>query len=403
VIVGGGAAGIGAARLLHDAGVSCLIVEARGRLGGRAWTVAASGLALDVGCGWLHAADRNAWSAIARRQGHTIDRTPPPWERASREDRFPLAEQREFMAAQRAFDARLDAIADDEPDRPAAAFLEPHNRWNSMLNAVSTYYSGAELERISARDLARYREGGVNWRVAEGYGATVEAHGAGLPLVLNCPVRRIDHRGKRLSIETARGNIAADRAIVTLPTALLAEEDLFVPALPDKAAAAAGLPLGLADKLFLSLDGADEFEQDSRVFGRTDRVGTGAYHLRPFGRPVIECYFGGEHARRLEGGGDDAFFDFAAAELSDVFGASFARRIKPIALHRWSADPFARGSYSYAAPGKADCRASLAAPVDDRLFFAGEACHPDQFSTAHGALESGRLAAGQVIAARKRG
>ncbi len=95
---------------------------------------------------------------------------------------------------------------------------------------------------------------------------------------------------------------------------LLAEEKLlFTPALPEKAEAAAGLPLGLDDKLFLSLSDADEFEKDSRLFGRTDRTGTAAYHFRPFGRPQIEAYFGGRLAAELEAGGETAFFDFAVA------------------------------------------------------------------------------------------
>ena len=218
--------------------------------------------------------------------------------------------------------------------------------------------------------------------------------------MLECPVHRIDHRGKRLVIETAKGDITADRAIVTLPTSILTEEGLFAPALPDKAGAAAGLPLGLADKLFLALDDAEEFEPDSRLFGRTDRRKTGAYHLRPFGRPLIEAYFGGALAGELEAQGEAAFFDFASSELSAAFGSGFARRLKPIAVHRWGADPFARGSYSYARPGNADCRAKLAAAVDDRLFFAGEACDRDEFSTAHGAFKSGVAAAEQVIAVR---
>ena len=82
VIIGGGAAGIAAGRHLRQAGIDCLIVEARDRLGGRAWTVIDdSGFALDLGCGWLHSADRNPWSKIAERQGRAIDKSPPPWTR----------------------------------------------------------------------------------------------------------------------------------------------------------------------------------------------------------------------------------------------------------------------------------------------------------------------------------
>jgi len=195
----------------------------------------------------------------------------------------------------------------------------------------------------------------------------------------------------------------ADQAIVTLPSALLAEnEDLFAPALPEKTLAARGLPLGLADKLFLSLDGAEEFDADSRLFGATDRTAMGAYHLRPFGRPQIEAYFGGQLAADLEAQGEPAFVDFAVSELVNLLGGAFARRVKPIHMHRWGADPFARGSYSYALPGMADCRAALAAPVNGRLFFAGEACSRGDFSTAQGGWITGVSAADQAIAARRR-
>jgi monoamine oxidase len=403
IVIGGGAAGVAAARRLHEAGIRCLILEARARLGGRAWTVIdGSGVALDLGCGWLHSADRNAWADIALEQGRAIDKTPPPWERPSLESCFPRDEQLDFLSAQHAFDQRLDGTAENGPDQPASAFLEAGGRWNALMDAVSTYYSGAELDRLSAHDLARYQDSGVNWRVVDGYGATVGAYGADLSVALECPVRRIDHSGKRLSIETAQGSVSADQVIVALPTSILTDGTLFSPALPGKAEAAAGLPLGLANKLFLSLDRAEEFESDSRLFGRTDRTGTGSYHIRPLGRPIIEAYFGGQLAWDLEAQGEHAFHDFAVSELGGALGSTFARRLKPIKVHRWGADPFSRGSYSYALPGKADCRAILAEPVDDRLFFAGEACSPRDFSTTHGALQSGRAAADQVITARNR-
>jgi monoamine oxidase len=206
-----------------------------------------------------------------------------------------------------------------------------------------------------------------------------------------------------LRIETSQGAIAADRAIVTVPSAVLAAGRIaFTPQLPDKIAAARGLPLGLADKLFMSLDGAEEFEPETRLFGRTDRKGTGGYHLRPFGRPLIEGYFAGGLAADLEAGGDGAFFDFAVSELVGLFGGDFARRIKPIKVHRWAHDPYALGSYSFALPGYADSRQILAAPVDNRLFFAGEACSAHDFSTAHGGYFTGFAAAERIIAARRK-
>jgi len=402
-IIGGGAAGIAAGRRLRKAGIDCLIIEARARLGGRAWTVTEqSGFALDLGCGWLHSADRNPWAKVAESQGRTIDKTRPPWTKPSLPIRFPLDQQQDFRKSMDALYDRLEAILAKGDDVPAADALEPGGRWNNLLTAVGTYISGAELSRISGRDFINYQDSEVNWSVVEGYGATITAAGAKLRTALESPVSRIDHGGQKLKIETAKGTITACHAIVTLPTAVLAaNEHLFSPGLPQKTQAARGLPLGLADKLFVALADAEEFEPNSRVFGHTDRVATASYQFRPFGRPMIEAYYGGSHAAALETGGEGAFFDFAVSELTALLGSAFARRVKPIHMHRWGADPFARGSYSYALPGMADCRSALAAPVDGRLFFAGEACSRGDFSTAHGGWNTGVSAAEQVIAVRQ--
>jgi monoamine oxidase len=404
VVVGGGAAGVAAAKRLCLASVDCLLIEARPRLGGRAYTVTdPSGFTLDLGCGWLHSADRNPWVRVAEDEGAAIDTTPPPWQRGTLEFGFPRAEQNAFQEAMAEFFARLEEAALGDTDVAAASLLELGNRWNGLINSVGTYISGGDLDRLSVKDFERYEDSGINYRVFKGYGNLIGDHGADVPMMLDCPVTAVDHRGKRLRIETSKGAITADQVIVTIPTAVLAAERVaFTPALPQKIAAARGLPLGLADKLFLSLDGAEEFEKETRLFGRTDRKGTGGYHLRPFGRPMIEAYFAGGLAAELEAGGEGAFFDFATSELVGLFGSSFARRLKPIRSHHWASDPFALGSYSFALPGFADCRQVLAAPVDDRLFFAGEACSAHDFSTAHGGYLTGVAAAEQAITARER-
>ena len=399
-IIGGGAAGVAAARHLHDAGVDCLIIEARPRLGGRAWTATHAGYAIDLGCGWLHSADRNPWVKIAQAQGHAIDKTPPPWARSSLG--FRLGEQQDYREAFAEFEERVSELAHADKDVALSAALEPGSRWNGLIGAVVTFISGGEAGQVSALDYENYAHTDLNWRVVEGYGATIAKHGEGLAVAFDSPVRRIDHSGKRLKIETAQGAIAADRAIVTLPTTVLAEiERLFSPALPEKIEATRNLPLGLDDKLFIALDKPEEFEKDSRLFGHKNQSKAAAYHIRPFGRPMIEGFFGGANARELEAAGEGAFFDFAVAELSGILGSDFGKRLKPIHIHHWAADPFARGAYSYAVPGKADCRAILAAPVDDRLFFAGEACSKHDYSTAHGAFLTGVAAAEQVMKVRK--
>ena len=200
-----------------------------------------------------------------------------------------------------AFFERMDAVAPSEPDRPASALLEPGCRWNGMIDAVGTYITGGNLDRVSIRDFNNYADTEVNWRVVEGFGATIAGYGEGLRVELDCPVLQIDHSGRRLKIETAKGAVTADQAIITLPSTLIADKEfLFAPALPEKTEAARGLPLGLADKAFLSLEGADEFEPDTRLFGRTETSATATYQLRPFGRPLIEVYFGGDFAWALE-------------------------------------------------------------------------------------------------------
>src|SRR3989304_2654128 len=335
VIIGGGAAGIAAGRRLTKAAIECLLVEARPRLGGRAWTIAdRSGGALDLGCGWLHSADRNPWVKTAESQGRSIDKSPPPWQKPALQNGFPLTEQQDFAKAQHAFYARLQAAAQGDPDRPAQAFLEPGCRWNALIDAVASYITGAELERVSARDFDNYADNNVNWRLPDGFGATIAAYGDGLPVVLDCPVLQIDHHARRLKIETAKGAITADQAIVTLPSALIADKEfLFAPALPEKTEAARGLPLGLNDKLFLKLDQAAEFEPDTRLFGHTDRTGTASYPFRPFGRPQIEAYFGGSFAAELEAGGERAFFDFAVSELKRLLRGDFLRPVEPMDTH----------------------------------------------------------------------
>jgi monoamine oxidase len=398
IVIGGGAAGIGAALRLQAAGASYLVVEARDRLGGRAWTIE-DGHPLDLGCGWLHSADENPWTDIAAAQGRTIDRTPPPWTRPSTSIDLPLSEQAEFGRAFSEFYERLDA-ARNGPDRPASSLLEPNGRWNTLLNAVSTYINGAELDRVSLHDFAAYHDTEVNWRITEGYGAAIATAGAGLDTLLDCPVAEIDHSGRTITVRTSKGALTAGKVIITVSSALIAQERLrFTPALPEKTEAGASLPLGLANKLFLALDGAEEFDPDSRVFGHPRDVGTAAYHMRPFGRPMIEAYFGGRLADDLEGEGGRAFVDFAQYELDNLLGSSFSSRLTPVRLSQWRKDEFARGSYSYAIPGHHADREKLAAPVDDRLFFAGEATSPTIYSTAHGAYLTGVRAAEEVLAA----
>jgi len=401
-IIGAGAAGLGAAHALKDSGLSVIVLEARDRVGGRAHTIlAAPGIIFDAGCGWLHSADKNSFVKIARQLNFEIDTTRPPWREQSFDTAFPYSERQDFIAALDAFYDRAEQAAISGGDDAADKYLEPGNRWNPMIHAISTYVNGCELDQVSIQDMQAYEDTGINWRVRRGYGALMTAYGAPCPLALNTEVTLIDHSGMRVRVETSRGRLTATKVIITVPTNLIADEAIrFHPALPAKVAAARGLPLGVDDKVMLALTDPDALPKDGNLRGASMRTAMGSFHLRPFGQPCIEGFFGGTFARELEDAGDGAFAAESIDQIVALLGSDFRRKLKPLAESRWARDPFARGAYSHALPGHAGDRAVLAAPVDGRLFFAGEATSPNFFSTAHGARDSGERAAREAAAAK---
>ncbi|MGJ4940900.1 flavin monoamine oxidase family protein [Bradyrhizobium sp. HKCCYLS1011] len=407
-IIGAGAAGLGAAHALRDSGLSFIVLEARDRLGGRAHTVMASPeVTFDRGCGWLHSADQNSFVAIAKKLGFKVDKRRPPWREQAYDACFPRAEREEFLTALEAYytrsaEAAAEAVRTGR-DAPASDYLEPGNRWNAMIDTICTYVNGCELDQVSLIDSESYEDSDINWRVRRGYGALIAAYGASIPAAFNCNVTLIDHADTRIRIETSRGALTADKVIITVPTNLIADEALrFLPPLPDKIDAAAGLPLGVNNKVMLALDGYDHLPTDGGLRGISERVGGGGFQLRPFGQPCIEGFYGGSFARELEDVGDGALAAQAIDEVVALLGSDIRAKLKPLAESRWAHDPFARGAYSHALPGHAGKRAVLASPVDDRLFFAGEATHPHFFSTAHGARDSGERAARDVLRSFKK-
>jgi monoamine oxidase len=395
-IVGGGAAGIAAARRLSELHRSVLLIEALPQLGGRARTATFNGLNLDLGCGWLHSARRNPLAALAETHGQTLDRSESAWRRQLRNLHFPPAAQR---AAWRAFGRLSERLHRDPPpsDRVGDA-LARDERWRPFIDGVSSFINGAELDQLSVRDYLAYEDASTddNWRLPGGYGAFIAALGTALPVALETQVKSLT-LDTDVVLETDRGSIHARAGIVAVSTAVLARGHIrFTPAIDDHLQAASRLPLGLADKVYLSLADPQAVPPESHLLGRIDSAATGSYYLRPFGLPVIECYLGGACARGLEKLGAEAAFAFVIEELRGLLGTEFARGLAPIAATRWGLEATFGGSYSHALPGHADARGVLASPVSERLCFAGEACSRQDFSTAHGAWESGLAAADSI-------
>ncbi|HUI34551.1 MAG TPA: NAD(P)/FAD-dependent oxidoreductase [Stellaceae bacterium] len=402
-VIGAGAAGIAAGRRLAAAGnLSVLVLEARERAGGRTWTVEKNGYPLDLGGEWLHSADRNVLTPLAEELGFELYHRRPDWTTRLRNSGATPEEEQDWIAEREAHYWAIHRAAQEPGDRPAASVLRPGGRWNALFDASSTWGNAVELERLSVKDNDRYEDSGVNWRVRRGYGTLLAALAEPLPIAFGAAVSRIDHRGRDIVIDTARGRVVAKRVVVAVPTSILASEALaFDPVLPAKLDAANGLPLGLADKLFFHFAGhMDDLDSTGDIFlvGSTTRRATMSYQARPFGRPVIQCFFGGEFAAGMEREGLAAMAAFAIDELAALRGSDIRKQLTPLAASFWRADEFARGSYSYAKPGHADDRAVLAAPVDDRIFFAGEATSPNFFSTVHGAYETGIRAAEAALA-----
>jgi monoamine oxidase len=399
-IIGGGAAGIAAAQRVKTVrpDLSVLILEAGYRIGGRAMTerpALLSGEPVDLGCGWLHGARTNAWTAIAAGVGLDVDHTPAPWSEGGKR----LQTNSAADAAINAFFERVEAY-DLEADKPLSDMLEPNNHWNGRIGAIGTYLNGVSLDQASLIDYTHYAPGeGPDWRVRDGYGTLIGRYGQNLPVRLNTVVTHIDHRSvDTITVETNHGALKAKSVIITVSTNVLAAKKIrFTPALPQKIEAASALPLGLANKLFLHVTPRVDLPVDTQAYGSPSASATGSYHIRAFGAPVIEAYFAGPLAHDLEKAGEEAAMSFAREELASAFGSALRRDLQFVVMSGWAATKHIGGAYAYAKPGASSARAVLASPVDNRLFFAGEACSTARYSTAHGAFETGVAAANRII------
>lgn len=402
-IVGAGVAGLAAAKRIRAAGRSVRVLEARDRIGGRALTDTDSlGVAWDRGCHWLHSADTNPFTAIADALGFTYKTTVTP-RRLWLGDRW--AADAELAELDAVVAERFGAVTEAGRagrDVAAADVLPRDDTWAPLVAQWLAALSGADPDRLSTLDDARYADSPANWPVGEGYGALVAAWGRDVPVARGTPVTALDWRAAdHVRLATPAGDLRARQVIVTVPTSVLAAGGIaFTPDLPPAhAEALAAVPLGGANKVAIRFD-RDVFGTGMCHMTSQPHAPEGmSFQLRPFGRDLAIGYLGGRYAAEMEAAGPEAMAARALDILSDAFGGTVRRHVAGWATTGWSLDPLSRGGYSIALPGEAAKRPVLTAPIGDRVRLAGEACSLDAFGTANGAHASGEAAAAAALAA----
>jgi monoamine oxidase len=403
LVIGAGAAGIGAGRALARANVPFLIIEAKDRIGGRAFTDTTSiGHLWDQGCHWFHSADQNILRQFAEEIGHRFVN----WRRS--------AVMKSYMdGAWRADRIREDFVwrilgdvaqaGRDGRDVAAATFLDRNHPWYPMARHWLGLMFSAEPEEISTRDAGNYNDTGINFPVEDGYGALIAKLAASLPITTQVAARKVTGGPRDVAVETDQGTIRTKAVIVATPARMLETGRLAIPGMPaEMADAFANVPMGYYEKIAIAFD-AKVFEGFETPYTDIfDPVAPSThplnFELHPFGRPIAVTHFAGHFARDMEREGEAGMVDFALATLVRAFGSDLRKRVKKAVATHWSSDVFINGAYSCAKPGHGDSRHAFALPVRERIFLAGEHVHPSFQATAHGAFETGGQAAARVLA-----
>ncbi|NJN20451.1 MAG: NAD(P)-binding protein [Leptolyngbya sp. RL_3_1] len=414
LIVGAGMAGISAARHLQDAGHQVMVLEGRDRIGGRVWTSRQWETPLDMGAAWIHGVQGNPLTAIAdeidaRRQVtdynnavlYATDGTLQP-ERAWGEiERFNVQAAQAIAAARSGPDQSVaDAIA-ASIDLDSLSEAEQRQLAFAVNNQLEQEFA-ADISRLSAHHLEEGSAfGGDDVLFPQGYDALVNYLATGLDIRLNQTVTQIAYSDTGVTVTTGAERFEADRAIVTLPIGVLKQGDVaFAPALPEeKQAAITALGAGVLNKVYLKFPNVfwerspDWISYISHAKGEFS-TWLNIYHYS--NAPILMAFNAGTFGQAIEAWSDAQIIDRAMETIRLISGQDSPDPINA-QITRWHSDPFARCSYSYPAVGMTDTtRADLAAPIGDRLFFAGEATHSDYPSTVHGAYLSGQREAERI-------
>ena len=427
VVIGAGAAGLAAARVLSNAGASAIVLEARDRIGGRLLTREDVGLplAIDLGGEFIHGAAAITFDLLRAANTIAVDTGGSAFayeDGALREREDPFEIVAGVMARARSLDRDMSvddylrSLPDDDPETPR------ERRFTRMLVEG---FDAADPHRASVRVLAEEWSPGDEGQTSEqfrplgGYAHLLRTlHGALDParahVRLSTVVQTVQRGSGGVVVEAASHDaslsVRARSAIITLPLGVLQAGSVrFAPELPQsKHDALDGLVMGPVVKLALRFRTAfwelanGGLYRGGSFFHRAEAAFPTFWNMLPLRAPLLIAWAGGPKADALAGRDEASLTACALDDLRVLFGndPDPQSELEAVYTHDWQADPYARGAYSYVASGGERARALLAQPVDDILFFAGEATSPaSEAGTVAGAFQTGERAAHEALAA----
>jgi monoamine oxidase len=404
VIIGAGAAGIGASRAAAKAGLTHQVIEASHRIGGRAYTEdLAPGVPFDLGCHWLHTSDINPLVPEADRLGVTIDRD------FSFSAHLWLNGRHATPAETNAYGAYFDwaesgtgfALPAGE-DRDVLSLLDTTSPYFAPYAHVFSVIHAADLDQVSVQDVVTQVANGGDWPVRDGLGRMMQRLGAGMPVSLNTVAQDVDCSSRDyVAVHTNRGTLTARAVLVTVSIGILQSGLIrFRPTLPAATLSAIdGFSPGVANRVALYFDRdvfGDAPSNMTIVDGDAEPL---AIHIPTFGFTYVVGQTGGRFASHLTRAGQKVATDYVLDRVSAVFGSDIRKHFVRSIVSAWDTDPWVLGAYASVKPGHFGARQALAQPVDDRLFFAGEAVGMPMVATCGGAYWSGTQAISRIAAA----